>query len=59
MQFDLSNKIIQLCAEGMEAEGKAGIEAAKKLFRQAWEESTTDFEKFTASHYLARNQDNI
>jgi tetratricopeptide (TPR) repeat protein len=59
MQFDPSNKIIQLCAEGMEAEGKGGMEAAKKLFLKAWEESTTDFEKFTAFHYLARNQVNI
>ena len=59
MRFDPSNKIIQLCAEGMEAEGKGGIEAAKKLFLKAWEESTTNFEKFTASHYLARNQENI
>jgi len=59
MRFDPSNKVIQLCAEGMEAEGKGGIEAAKKLFLKAWEESTTDFEKFTASHYLARNQENI
>jgi rifampin ADP-ribosylating transferase len=59
MRFDPSNKIIQLCAEGMEAEGKGGIEAAKKLFLKAWEESSTDFEKFTSSHYLARNQENI
>jgi len=59
MQFDPSNKIIQLCAEGMEAEGKGGFEAAKKLFLEAWEQSTTDFEKFTASHYLGRNQKHI
>jgi len=59
MQFDPSNKIIQLCAEGMEAESKGSIEAAKKLFLNAWEESTTDFEKFTAAHYLARNQENL
>ena len=59
MPFDPSNKIIQLCAEGMEAEGKGGIDAAKKIFLKAWELSTTDFEKFTAAHYLARNQKDI
>ncbi len=59
MQFDPSNKIIQLCAEGMEAESKGSMEAAKRLFLKAWEESTTDFEKFTAAHYLARNQENL
>src|SRR5690606_30396003 len=31
---------------------------ASKLFLQAWDEATNDFEKFTASHYVARHQKN-
>ena len=56
MQFDPNNKVVQLCAQGMqvEAEGKTG--EAHKLFQQAWDIAENDFEAFTAAHYLARNQ---
>src|SRR5664279_1679331 len=55
MQFDPNNKIIQLCAKGMELETKQPAEA-KALFLQAWNEAANDFEKFTAAHYVARHQ---
>ena len=55
MQFDTNNKIIQLCAKGMELEAKQPHEA-KVLFLQAWNEAANDFEKFTAGHYVARHQ---
>ena len=55
MQFDTNNPIIQLCIQGMEMEAKNPVEA-KKLFLQAWNEAANDFEKFTAAHYLARQQ---
>lgn len=55
MQFDPNNKIIQLCAKGMEMEVKQP-DKAKSLFLQAWNEATCDFEKFTAAHYVARHQ---
>lgn len=56
MHFDTSNKIIQLCAKGMELELQRKPQEAKEIFVQAWEEATTDFEKFTAAHYVARHQ---
>jgi hypothetical protein len=59
MHFDPENKIIKLCADGMMAEGQGQMETAKNLFLQAWEESETDFEKFTAAHFVARHQNNI
>lgn len=59
MQFDPNNKIVQLCAQGMEMEGKGEPENAGKLFIQAWNEATNDFEKFTAAHYVARHQKSI
>ena len=59
MQFDADNKIVKLCAEGMELEGQGRKKEAIKLFQQAWDEATTDFEKFTSAHYVARHQESI
>jgi rifampin ADP-ribosylating transferase len=59
MEFDQNNNVIKLCAQGMEMEGKGKLEEASKLFMQAWDEATNDFEKFTSAHYVARHQKNI
>jgi len=56
MQFDPENKVIKLCAEGMQAEAVGNVDFAHSLFQQAWEIAENDFEAFTAAHYLARNQ---
>ncbi|MEO6977098.1 MAG: hypothetical protein ABJA76_13980 [Mucilaginibacter sp.] len=56
MQFDPNNKVVKLCADGMQAETEGKIEGAHALFQQAWDIATDDFEAFTAAHYLARNQ---
>lgn len=58
MHFDSNNKIVQLCAEGMLMEGRGDASQAAGLFRQAWEQAGSDFEKFTAAHYVARHQPN-
>ena len=58
MEFDQNNNVIKLCAQGMEMEGNGKPEEANKLFTQAWNEATNDFEKFTAAHYVARHQKN-
>ena len=42
---------------GMEEKGKPG--EASMLFLRAWNESTNDFEKFTAAYYVARHQKNV
>ncbi|MEP6683643.1 MAG: rRNA adenine methyltransferase [Parafilimonas sp.] len=59
MEFNQDNKVIQLCAKGMELEGLGKPEDASNLFKEAWNLATTDFEKFTAAHYAARHQINI
>ncbi|MEN9871731.1 MAG: hypothetical protein RLZZ171_2723, partial [Cyanobacteriota bacterium] len=41
----------------MEEKGKP--EEASKLFLQAWNEATNDFEKFISAHYVARHQKNV
>jgi tetratricopeptide (TPR) repeat protein len=59
VEFDPENKIIQLCAQGMAAEGAGHEEEALNLFMRAWNESSGDFEKFTAAHYVARHQKTV
>jgi len=58
MQFDPNNKVVKLCADGMQAEAEGKIEEAHALFQRAWDIAENDFEAFTAAHYLARNQRN-
>ena len=55
MNFDPNNKIVQLCAKGMELVD----DEAKAIFTQAWNESASDFERFVAAHYLARHQEAV
>lgn len=43
----------------MEQEMAGRLALAQQLYRQAWEKSVTDTEKFTAAHYLARVQDSV
>lgn len=54
--IDPENKIVKLCAAGMQAEFVSDPARAKTLFLQAWNESETDSEKFIAAHYVARHQ---
>jgi tetratricopeptide (TPR) repeat protein len=59
MEFNQDNKVIQLCTKGMELEGQGNPEDASNHFKEAWSLATTNFEKFTAAHYVARHQINI
>ena len=58
MEFNPDNKVVQLCAKGMEQEGSGQPDEAARLFDEAWALATDDFEKFTAAHYVARHQTN-
>ena len=42
---------------GLEENGKP--EDASRLFLQAWNEATNDFEKYIAAYFVARHQDNV
>ena len=59
MEFNPNNNVIKLCIQGMEMEEKGEPDEASRLFLQAWNESTNDFEKFTAAYYVARHQESI
>lgn len=43
----------------MAAEDEGNPDGASRLFLQAWNEATNDFEKFTAAYYVARHQKNV
>jgi rifampin ADP-ribosylating transferase len=59
MDFDPRNHIIQLCVRGMAAEEKGQSVEASRLFLQAWNEASNDFEKFIAAYYVARHQESV
>jgi len=59
MEFDPNNHIVKLCLQGIAQEEKDKPEEASRLFLQAWNEATNDFEKFMAAHYVARHQENV
>ena len=58
MEFDPNNNVIKLCVQGMNMEEKDQPEEAGKIFLQAWNEATNDFEKFLAAYYVGRHQEN-
>jgi rifampin ADP-ribosylating transferase len=43
----------------MAMEDKGNAEEASRLFLQAWNEATNDFEKYIAAYYVARHQENV
>ncbi len=59
MEFSPNNKIVRLCVQGMDMEGKGNPEEAGKIFLQAWNQATNDFEKFIAAHFVARVQKDV
>ncbi|MBK8836109.1 MAG: hypothetical protein IPO29_15125 [Anaerolineae bacterium] len=56
--MDLRNPVVQLCAQGTQAEFDGRIDDAKALYARAWESARDDFEACVAAHYVARRQDN-
>lgn len=59
MEFNQNNPLVRLCLQGIALEKQDKPEEASKVFLQAWDEATDDFEKFIAAHYVARHQPNV
>jgi len=53
---DPDNPIIQLCAQGVEAESARRHDEAATYFDQAWRASSNHFDACIAAHYIARHQ---
>lgn len=54
--MDPNNPVVKLCVEGMEEESQRNNERAAELFEQAWKQSSDNFERCIAAHYVARHQ---
>jgi Rifampin ADP-ribosyl transferase len=59
MEFNPNNNIIKLCLQGLDMEERGRPEEASRVFLQAWNEATNDFEKFIAAHHVARHRENV
>lgn len=58
MEFNPNNHIVKLCLQGIGMEEEGNPDEAGRLFLQAWNEATNDFEKFLTAYYVARHQRN-
>jgi tetratricopeptide (TPR) repeat protein len=56
--MDSNNPVVKLCVQGMEEESRGNDEKAAELFEKAWKQSTDDFDRCIAAHYVARHQSN-
>jgi hypothetical protein len=56
VEFNPNNNIVKRCVQGMDMETKGNHEGAGKIFLQAWNEATNDFEKYLAAYFVARQQ---
>lgn len=54
MNIDPDNPVVALCAAGMAIEGD--VDAARKLFDQAWDARSDDYDACIAAHFIARHQ---
>jgi hypothetical protein len=59
MEFNPNNNVVKLCLQGMGMEEKGKPVEASKLFLQAWNEATNDFEHFISAHYVVRHQNTV
>lgn len=54
--MDPDNPVVRLCVKGMECEFAGDFDGAAQAFQTAWDQSTDDFERCIAAHYVARHQ---
>jgi len=57
--MDPSNPVVRLCAEGMAAEAEGRLNDARAHFLEAWGQSSDDYERAIAAHYVARHQESL
>lgn len=53
--MDENNRIVKLVNEGMQMEKVDKFDRAQELYTQAWNESSNDWEKCIAAHFVPRN----
>jgi hypothetical protein len=50
--IDLTRRTVALCVSGTRAELERNVEDARKIYREAWDCSTDDYDKCIAAHYI-------
>ena len=58
-EFSPGNPVVKLCIQGMAMQENGKIGEAGRLFLQALNGATNNFEKFIAAYYVARNEKNV
>ncbi len=53
---DPDNEVVKLCAAGIQAEMEGRHSEASRLYIQAWQQRTNDYEACIVAHYMARIQ---
>jgi tetratricopeptide (TPR) repeat protein len=56
--IDPDNPVVRLCLAGSQAEFEHRLDDAQRLYQQAWDIATDDYEACIAAHYMARHQSN-
>lgn len=54
--MDPNNPVVKLCAAGISAEMAGRRDEAARLYQDAWDARTNDYESCIATHYVARLQ---
>ena len=54
--MDPNNPVVKLCAAGISAEMAGRRDEAARLYQDAWNARTNDYESCIAAHYVARLQ---
>jgi len=59
MALSPNNPIVKRCLDGMATEAKGIPEEAGRIFMQAFNEASDDFEKFLSAYFVAKHQTNV
>src|SRR4051794_35444458 len=59
MEFSPTNHVVRLCVGGVGMEERGEADEAGRLFLQAWNEATNDFEKYIGAYFVAKHQLNV
>lgn len=51
--MDVCSRAVQLCVAGTAAEREHRLDDARRLYREAWEAATDDYQSAVAAHYIA------
>jgi hypothetical protein len=55
--MDITNPVLKLCLDGIQAETSGVTRLACTFYMQAWDQRKDDYDACVAAHYLARQQE--